>query len=159
MEQDRTNLPKDFYAQASEVLGEDFWQEIGELLPNAGPRIDIYHTQGTVVVLAELPGLQRTDQVKIRLRGQTLELEGEIPCPYPVTRNRITLSERFFGPFSRSLSLPKPVLTEAITAKYADGLLAVTLPVDEADPQTAIPIEFGAAGQADPPGTSGSSNE
>ncbi|CAM3823894.1 Hsp20/alpha crystallin family protein [Cohnella lubricantis] len=165
MEQDRTNLPKDFYTQASEVLGEDFWQEIGELLPNSGPRIDIYYTQQSVVVLAELPGLQRTDQVKIQLRGQTIELEGEIPCLYPVTRNRISLSERFFGPFRRTLQLPKPVRTEPIKAKYAEGLLIVTFPIDEADRQTEIPIEFGAAGQPGSPappdlsGSTGASSE
>lgn len=148
MDQERTNLPKDFYAQASEVLGDDFWQEIGELLPSSGPRIDIYYTQQTVFVLAELPGLQRTDEVKVRLKGRTLELEGEIPCPYPVTSNRIALSERFFGTFHRLLPLPKPVLPESITARYADGLLTVTLPIDEKEEQTAIPIEFGTPGQA-----------
>jgi len=158
MEQGKTP-PKDFYTQASEVLGEEFWQEIGELLPNPGPRIDIYHTQTAVVVLAEMPGLQQTDQVRIQLRGQTLELEGEIPCPYPVTRNRIAMSERFFGPFRRSLPLPKPVSTEAVTANYADGLLTVTLPIDPEDRQAAIPIEFGPAEKASPSGSSGPSND
>ncbi|WP_051318181.1 Hsp20/alpha crystallin family protein [Cohnella thermotolerans] len=146
MDQGRPNVPKDFYSQATEVLGEEFWQELGELLPNAGPRVDMYETPSAVVVLAELPGLQSPEQVRVRLYGQTLELEGDLPCPYPVTGNRIALSERFFGHFRRSLSLPKPVSPDAIAARYAKGLLIVNLPIDGSDKQTSIPVEFGPSG-------------
>lgn len=150
MESGKADDSQDFYSQASAVLGEDFWQEIGDLLPNPGPRIDMYSTSSAIVVLAELPGLASTDQVRIRLRGQTLELEGELPCPYPVTRSRIALSERFFGDFSRSLQLPNPVSAAGIAAKYESGLLVVTLPVGEAPQATAIPID-NAGGQGGTP--------
>lgn len=142
MSDDKIGLPDDFYSQASDVLGPDFWHEIGDLIPVTGPRIDIYYTAASVVVLAELPGLAAADQIGIRLQGQTLVLEGEIPCPYQVTDNRITRKERYFGRFVRSLALPKPVAEDRIKAKYKQGLLTVDLPITESAQPKNIPIEF-----------------
>ncbi|ANA80099.1 molecular chaperone [Paenibacillus vortex V453] len=138
----KTNTPKDFYSQVTEVLGDDFWSEMSELLPNSGPRIDVFHTSTTVVVLVELPGLESVEQIRLQLIGQTLELEGDLPCHYPVTGPRITISERFFGPFCRSLALPKPVSAEAISAKYTKGLLVVVLQIIQDENQTPIQVDF-----------------
>ncbi|MDB4868065.1 MAG: Hsp20/alpha crystallin family protein [Cohnella sp.] len=135
--------PTDFLSQTIDVLGEDFWQEMGELIPNTGPRFDIYYTSTSVVVLAELPDLQTPDQIGIRLEGQTLVVEGEIPRLYPVTENRISRNERFFGPFRRSLLLPKPVSADGIKAKYRQGLLIIELRIEPLSEQKNIPVEFG----------------
>ncbi|MBE1445623.1 Hsp20/alpha crystallin family protein [Paenibacillus sp. OAS669] len=145
MDKDKTNPMKEvhtFHKQASEVLGEEFWQDIAEMIPKTGPRVDIYHTHTAVVVLAEIPGLSSPDQLGIFLQGQNLVLEGEIPCTYPVTENRITLNERFFGPFRRVLPMPKPVCADRITAKYSRGLLLIELQIEASVQQTQIPIDF-----------------
>lgn len=131
-----------FHQQATEVLGEEFWQDLSEMMPNMGPRVDIYHTPTTVAVLAELPGLSSPDQIGVYLEGQTLVLEGEIPCLYPVTENRITRKERFFGTFRRALPMPKPVSADQISAKYSRGLLIIELKIEEAPPRAPIPIAF-----------------
>jgi HSP20 family protein len=142
MEAERGKWPKHVFEQAGEVLGEQFWQDMSELIPVTGPRIDIYHDLTAVFVLAELPGLLSPGQIGIRLDGHMLVLEGEIPCPYPVTENRIVRRERFFGAFRRTLALPAPVKAEAVKARYANGLLVVELPVDETDSRTRIPVDF-----------------
>ena len=142
MSDDKQNLPKDLYSKASDVLGEEFWQEIGELIPNTGPRIDIYYTSNHIMVLAEVPGLQSPEQIGIYLEGQTLIMEGEIPCVYPVTDNRIVRRERFFGKFRRPLLLPKPVSVSQVKAKYDRGLLIIELQIEPTVQQTNIPIEF-----------------
>ncbi|PUA35058.1 Hsp20/alpha crystallin family protein [Paenibacillus elgii] len=128
------------HSQVGDVLGEDFWQEIAGLIPNTGPRIDIYYTQTTVVVLTELPGLQSADQIRIYVEGQTLIIEGDIPRSYPVSENRIAQSERFFGSFRRPLPLPKPVSLNGIKATYTAGLLVAELPIEEGDSQAFIPL-------------------
>lgn len=133
---------KSFHKQAGEVLGEQFWQDISELIPNTGPRIDIYYTANTVMVLAEIPDLKSPDEISISLDGQTLIVAGEIPRLYPVTDNRITQNERFFGSFRRSLPMPKQVSANGIRARYAQGLLIVELQIDDESPQTHIPIQF-----------------
>ena len=45
-------------------------------------------------------------------------------------------SERFFGKFQRSLTLPVPVNREQVNATYKDGILKVVLPkAEEAKPK------------------------
>ncbi|KIL41449.1 hypothetical protein SD70_07375 [Gordoniibacillus kamchatkensis] len=131
-----------FNEQANEVLGEQFWHDIAGLIPNTGPRIDVYYTPNTVVVVAELPGLLRSDQISIRLEGQSLVLEGDLPRLYPATDKQITLKERFFGSFRRSLPMPKPVARNDIRAKYSQGLLIVELQIEQHEQLTHIPIDF-----------------
>ncbi|WP_186438253.1 Hsp20/alpha crystallin family protein [Cohnella terricola] len=131
-----------FHKQAGEVLGEEFWQDIGALIPSLGPRVDIYYTQTTVVVMAEIPELKSKGQIGISLEGQTLILEGDIPCMYPVTENRITQAERFFGSFRRALLMPKPVSKDHIRANYSQGLLMIELQIETYEQPKNIPIEF-----------------
>ena len=131
-----------FHKQASDVLGEDFWEDIAGLIPNTGPRVDIYFTPTTVVVLVEMPELRSPDQIGIFLEGQSLVLEGEIPCMYPVTENRIIQKERFFGSFRRCLPMPKPVSKDNMIAKYSRGLLIIELQIETTLQQTHIPIDF-----------------
>jgi len=142
MDKDDFSLPDHFYSQVSEVLGPQFWQDIGELIPVTGPRIDVYFNDSSVYVLAELPELQNPSQISMRLDGNTLILEGEIPCPYPVTENRIVRKERFFGRFTRSLAMPRPVKAQGIKTRYRQGLLTVELPIRPTSEQDHIPVEF-----------------
>jgi HSP20 family protein len=45
-------------------------------------------------------------------------------------------SERFFGRFQRSITLPTLVAADKIKAQYKDGILTVTLPkAEEAKPK------------------------
>ena len=49
---------------------------------------------------------------------------------------RTSREERFFGRFTRSITLPKQVDSARVKAVYKDGLLTVTLPkADEAKPR------------------------
>ena len=131
-----------FRNEAVEVLGEQFWEDIAELIPQQGPRIDVYYTAASVYVVAEIPGLDSPDQIEISLQGQTLVIEGELPRLYPVTDLRITKNERFFGHFRRSLLLPKPVSGHGVSAAYSKGLLTVQLPIDEMPKQTNVVVDF-----------------
>lgn len=142
MSREKDDLSDDFYKQAAEVLGPDFWQEIGDMLPVTGPRIDVYYTSSAVYVLAELPALQRSDQISMRVDGQTFIIEGELPRPYPVTDNRIVRKERFFGRFARTLPLPRQVESKGINAHYRQGLLTVELPIKPNAPTEHIPLQF-----------------
>jgi HSP20 family protein len=141
-DKERQNPQKDFYSQAAEVLGDEFWHDISGLIPTTGPRIDIYHTPTAVFTIAEVPGLRSANQINVFLEGQTLVLEGGIPLLYPVTDNRITQRERFFGSFRRNLPMPKPVSMNGLKAIYSQGLLIVELQIESSMQQTNIPIEF-----------------
>lgn len=112
-------------SQAQDVLGDDFWEDIQELLPNPGPRVDVYETQQEVVVVLEAPGVFNRDQIKTSLKGCTLQIEGQIDKSYPVGEQQILRSERFSGPFKREIELPDKYVYQKIAAKYTHGLLIV----------------------------------
>jgi HSP20 family protein len=102
------------------------WREPGEL-GSWGPRIDVYEKGDNIVVDAEIPGLRKED-IDVTVENQTLNVRGEKKETKEVKREGFFRSERFYGKFHRSVTLPSPVDVSKIDAAYKDGVLTVTLP-------------------------------
>jgi HSP20 family protein len=99
------------------------------------PAVDIYEHEGSLVLKAELPGIDPKD-VDVRVENNTLTLRGERKFESEVKREQYHRVERAYGTFSRSFTLPNVVDTEKIKAEFKDGVLRVTLPQkDEAKPK------------------------
>jgi HSP20 family protein len=49
--------------------------------------------------------------------------------------------EVFYGSFERSIPVPEGLKTEGVKAKYRDGVLEVTVPVEEKNPPKKIEVE------------------
>jgi len=90
--------------------------------------IDAYSTENEIVVTAALPGVN-PDEVEITVEGDTLTLRGEIPARLDNVRYLFT--ERFHGPFIRTLQLNVPVDVDKIEATFDRGMLTLTLPKAE----------------------------
>ena len=104
------------------------------------PAVDVYQNRDQYTVYAELPGLKK-EEIEISLRGDTLTISGERKLEEKKAEGART--ERFFGKFQRSVILPLPVKSEAISATYKDGMLKVVLPkAEEAKPKQ-IPVSVG----------------
>ena len=107
------------------ALQEQIGQIVGTDAPGWTPPVDLYETAGAFVLIAELPGLNRSEieihaeESRIVIRGQR---GGHVPCEQ---YHRV---ERGHGPFSRAFVLPEPIDIEAVTADLKDGLLTVTVP-------------------------------
>lgn len=99
------------------------------------PRVDIYEEGSNLVLRAELPGMKRED-IDIHVHGNVLTLRGERKREEEVKEEHYHRSERYFGSFSRSFTLPQHVDAERIEASYNDGVLTVTLPkTEESEPK------------------------
>lgn len=133
---------KGLHAQAGDVLGPDFWQDIAGLLPLSGPRIDMYETGSEVVVVVEVPGLLSSEHVLLSIREHFLVIRGTLVRPYQVVDEQMLLSERFFGAFERRIRLPDTTLTERMQAQYHNGLLIIRIPTGPAAGETPVPIQF-----------------
>ncbi|UKS24861.1 Hsp20/alpha crystallin family protein [Paenibacillus sp. HWE-109] len=133
---------KGLSAQAGDVLGPEFWQDIASIIPLTGPRIDMYETPQELVVVAEVPGLSSPEQIQLSFREQSLHMRGNLARPYQVTDQQMRLSERFFGVFERAIRLPGRALTEHMRAHYQNGLLIVRIPLSPPDGEKVIPIQF-----------------
>jgi HSP20 family protein len=101
------------------------------------PAVDIFETDEEVVLIAELPGIER-DDVRVDVEGARLSLRGE--RRFSGDRERYHRVERPYGAFSRSFDLPPTVDPDRISADYRRGLLTVRLPKAEASAARRVEI-------------------
>jgi HSP20 family protein len=94
------------------------------------PAVDIYEDNDKFVVKAELPGMKK-EEISVSLHGNTLTISGERKQEEQKKEGESYRSERFFGRFQRSITLPAPVDMNKIEASYKDGVLNITLPKSE----------------------------
>src|SRR5579863_6232577 len=91
------------------------------------PAVDIYETENELVLRADLPDINEKD-LDVRIENNTLSIHGERKFEQKVKEGGYLRTERSYGSFSRSFSLPNTVNTEAIKAEYKNGVLTVELP-------------------------------
>lgn len=126
-----------------DILGEDFWQDINNVLPRRGPSVDMYRTDNEIVVVAELPGGYSTGDINIRLRGLKLYISGNVPYNYPIPEDELLHKERFIGEFKREIQLPEDIIpNEVIDAKFKGGILEIHVPTLPASESKDIKIDF-----------------
>ena len=94
------------------------------------PAVDIFETEGEIVVKAELPGMERKD-ITLHLENNVLSLRGERKFEKETKDENYHRIERSYGAFSRSFSIPATVDEENIRAEYKDGVLNIVLPKKE----------------------------
>src|SRR5947207_5823131 len=94
------------------------------------PAVDIFETEGEIIVKAELPGMERKD-ITLHLENNVLSLRGERKFEKETKDENYHRIERSYGAFSRSFSIPATVDDENIRAEYKDGVLNIVLPKKE----------------------------
>jgi len=105
------------------------------------PKVDIYETDNSYVLNAELPGLTK-EEINIDVNDNTLTLKGEKKFEEKVEKDNYVRVERHYGSFSRSFVLSEDVNPEAIKASYKEGVLELTLPKKEEAKPKEIKVEI-----------------
>jgi len=106
-----------------------------QILSGWTPALDLYEDKDNFVVKAELPGMKRED-IEVSLHEGSLSISGERKSEEKHTDAEVYRTERFFGRFQRTVTLPTPVAADKVKAAYKDGVLTVTLPkTEEAKPK------------------------
>ena len=91
------------------------------------PAVEISEDATAWRLTAELPGLAETD-VEVVLADDVLTLRGEKQQERQESGKNFHISERSYGSFTRSFTLPDGVDRERIGAEFAKGVLSITLP-------------------------------
>ena len=105
------------------------------------PAIEVMHREGSLVVRAELPGL-KPDDVKLEITDDAIVVEGERKEEHEETQGGRRMSERRYGHFYRSVPLPEGANAEQAKARFDNGVLEITVPVqDTGSKRRQIPIE------------------
>jgi HSP20 family protein len=101
-----------------------------QLLGAWTPLLDLYEDKENYVLKAELPGVNKGD-VNVSIQDGCLSITGERKSETRSDDTEVHHTERFFGRFQRSVTLPTAVAADKVKAQYKDGMLTVTLPKTE----------------------------
>lgn len=104
------------------------------------PAIDIAEKETESELIAEMPGVGKED-VRISMRDGVLTISGERKATALPDDSRWIRNETPAGQFSRSLTVPHEVKTDAITAELKNGILRVVLPKAETARPRAIMVK------------------
>ena len=91
------------------------------------PQIDVSETDADVTIEAELPGVDEKD-IGVTLTDNLLTIKGEKKQEKEEKNKDYHLTERSYGSFSRSMTLPFDADPKKIRAKFDAGVLKITLP-------------------------------
>lgn len=126
-------------------LRERFDKMLGDFAGDFTPAIDVVRKNGSIVVRADVPGM-KPEEIDVEVKDDVLTISGkhEESKEEKDEDERVVRSERHFGSFSRSISLPPAVSADDISASCEDGVLEVTVPLpadEEATAAKIVPVE------------------
>ena len=106
------------------------------------PAVEVHETEDLVSMAVELPGVNPQD-VKLSVQDGLLTITGE---KHPTVRE-VRYSERWYGRFERTFSLPAGVDPTRIDASYDSGILTIRLHKSEQAKPRQIQISVGSQAQ------------
>lgn len=123
------------------LFQESFIRPTSRLLAREGVvPMDVYETDNEVVAKVALPGI-KPENVEITMTGDLLTIKGEVKADETIKQENYYLQERRYGSFSRSATIPVPVVADKAEAKFEHGILTLSLPKAEEVKPKAIKIK------------------
>ena len=89
--------------------------------------VDVYFKDDELVIVSPIAGAS-LENINIILQGDILVIKGTRMPPENVDENAYEHKECFWGPFSRTIALPKNLDLDQIKAYYHNGILMVKIP-------------------------------
>jgi HSP20 family protein len=102
--------------------------------------VEEFMDDDTLVIRAELPGIDPTKDVELTLQDGVLHIRAERRQETKTEGKQGYRSELRYGAFTRSLPLPAGVEDKDIDASYTAGILEIRVPVTNKQAATKIPI-------------------
>lgn len=129
----RTPFPRDFLSELDRLQSEmrqnfDLSPSIRGFARGGFPALNVGSTPQSVEIYAFAPGIDPAS-IDVLLEKGVLTLAGERKSILPPADAKATahIDERFSGRFRRVVSLPDDIDANAVTAKYRDGVLHISI--------------------------------
>jgi HSP20 family protein len=91
-------------------------------------RVDVSENEKAYTLRAEIPGVKKED-INVTIDGDTVAISAEVKSEKDVKNgDRVLRAERYYGKVYRAFTLGQAVEEAGTHAKYADGVLELTLP-------------------------------
>ncbi len=91
------------------------------------PEMDVADSENEIKLSIELPGVAEKD-IDVSASGQMISITGEKKSESETKNGDLYRSERSYGSFCRSLSMPFTIDGDKVQAKLTNGVLTVTIP-------------------------------
>lgn len=123
----------DFFSMSPSTLFESKWL----------PSVDVSENGKMITVKAEVPGMDEKD-ISVTLSDNVLTISGEKKQENTREESgkRYVMTERKYGSFSRSITLPEGIKADKIKASFTKGVLSVDIPKDESAQPRKIEIKI-----------------
>jgi len=116
-------------------LGFPHWREAADLI-----RVEEFREDGTLVIRADLPGVDPDKDIEVSVSDGALCLEAERHEEAVADEKGYVRQELRYGSLSRTLPLPVDVTEADIRASYKDGVLEVRVPMHKRETATRVAI-------------------
>jgi HSP20 family protein len=104
------------------------------------PRVDIVEDDKEYLINVELPGVKK-DEVKVSVKDRVLSISGERKSEKEEKGRKYRRTERTYGAYVRSFTLPEDASGEKLKADFGDGILKVHIPKEEGAKTKAIEVK------------------
>jgi len=133
-------MPRRFWDWGAEDLFRDVMKAGGWKEKGWSPKVEAYRKNGKYVIKADIPGVEAKD-IQVSLENNRLTIRGERKVDKETKRKNLRAREIFYGSFERSLPIPEGLKAGEIKARYHDGVLEITAPMEKSVPSREIKIE------------------
>lgn len=95
------------------------------------PSVDMQEKADRFVITVDIPGADESN-INVKLEGNQLHISASTSKSSNQQNKKdkanMLRSERFFGEFKRTLTLPSPVIPEKMQTDYNNGVLTIVVP-------------------------------
>lgn len=113
----------------------------GEHITTWMPAVESYTKDGEIVFKAELPGVDPKKDLDVSVTDRELVIRGERKTEKGAKEENYLYREIAYGSFERRFLLPEGVKTDDLKAKFANGVLEITVPAPAVQKPRKIEIE------------------
>jgi len=118
-------------------LFEEFEDNLEEVFT---PAIESYVKDGSLVVRADVPGLEPKD-LDVSILGNVLTVKGERKSEQEIKKEDYLRREVSYGAFERRMSLPEGAIADKVKASFKNGVIEIIVPLAKETVAKKVPIE------------------
>jgi HSP20 family molecular chaperone IbpA len=142
------NQIKEMVEQYNSVLNEEFWSSINGMGNQKGSKkwstfpIDMWESDDELFVLAYIPGIKETNQVKTSfMTERKIRIKGQVAFSQPPSTTRQLASELPNNILQRDLTLPYPVESDNYSVHLEEGVTTLILKKSDTT-EINVPFDF-----------------
>lgn len=112
---------------------QDFEKEVEKMFYSDNsfiPNCEIFEGDKAFFITLDVPGIRKED-LNLEVKDNHLYITGERSEGARAEKGTVLKSERHYGKFSRVFTIPQNVNTDAIQARFENGVLELSLPKEE----------------------------